>query len=99
MNFHDCKIITTIRAGQEIFDKLCDCDVIVLATPIYSWFCTPPMKSLLDRLVYGMNKYYGDEKGPSLWAMAAQRDLGYKSIFVPYDILSRTFAHQIISFV
>ena len=25
------------------------------------------MKALLDRLVYGMNKYYGDEKGPSLW--------------------------------
>ncbi len=137
MNFHDCKIITTIRAGQEIFDKLCDCDVIVLATPIYSWFCTPPMKSLLDRLVYGMNKYYGDEKGPSLWAgkmlaiittcgyrpergvdlfeeaikryckhsqlnyvgMAAQSDLGYRSIFVPDDKLSQTFAHQIISFV
>lgn len=38
-----------------------------LATPIYSWYCTPPMKALLDRLVYGMNKYYGDEKGPSLW--------------------------------
>jgi putative NADPH-quinone reductase len=33
----------------------------------YSWFCTPPMKALLDRLVYGMNKYYGEEKGPSLW--------------------------------
>ena len=27
-----------------------------------------PMKALLDRLVYGMNKYYGDKKGPSLWA-------------------------------
>jgi len=39
-----------------------------LATPIYSWYCTPPMKSLLDRLVYGMNKYYGEEKGPALWA-------------------------------
>lgn len=52
---------------QEIFDKILDSDVIVLATPIYSWYCTPPMKSLLDRLVYGMNKYYGDEKGPSLW--------------------------------
>lgn len=52
---------------QEIFDKILDSDVIVLATPIYSWYCTPPMKSLLDRLVYGMNKYYNDEKGPSLW--------------------------------
>lgn len=53
---------------QEIFDKVLACDLLVLATPIYSWYCTPPMKSLLDRLVYGMNKYYGDEKGPSLWA-------------------------------
>ncbi len=26
------------------------------------------MKALLDRLVYGMNKYYGETKGPSLWA-------------------------------
>jgi multimeric flavodoxin WrbA len=54
--------------AQEIFDKIRDSDVIVLATPIYAWYCTPPMKSLLDRLVYGMNKYYGDEQGPSLWA-------------------------------
>lgn len=53
---------------QEIFDKIIECDAIILATPIYSWYCTPPMKALLDRIVYGMNKYYGDEKGPSLWA-------------------------------
>ncbi|PIH04038.1 flavodoxin family protein [Clostridium combesii] len=53
---------------QEIFDKVYDSDIIILATSIYSWYCTPPMKSLLDRLVYGMNKYYGDEKGPSLWS-------------------------------
>ena len=52
---------------QDIFDRVLDADVIILATPIYSWYCTPPMKALLDRLVYGMNKYYGDEKGPSLW--------------------------------
>ena len=24
--------------------------------------------ALLDRLVYGRNKFYGEEKGPSLWA-------------------------------
>ena len=53
---------------QSIFDKLLTTDLIVLASPIYSWYCTPPMKALLDRLVYGMNKYYGDKKGPSLWA-------------------------------
>lgn len=51
----------------EIFDGILDADLIILATPIYSWYCTSPMKALLDRLVYGMNKYYGEEKGPALW--------------------------------
>ena len=52
---------------DRIFDSVLACDLLVLATPIYSWYCTPPMKAVLDRLVYGMNKYYGREKGPSLW--------------------------------
>lgn len=51
-----------------IFDKVLDCDVLVLATPIYCWSCTAPMKAALDRLMYGMNKFYGEEKGPSLWS-------------------------------
>lgn len=54
--------------AQEIFAHILACDMIILATPIYSWYCTPPMKALLDRLVYGMNKYYGEKKGPALWA-------------------------------
>lgn len=122
---------------QDIFDKICDSDVIVLATPIYSWYCTPPMKALLDRLVYGMNKYYGDKKGPSLWkdknlavittcgyrpehgadlfeegikryckhsqlkylGMLAERDLGYRSVFITDDKFehSRSFAKMLIS--
>lgn len=53
--------------AQEIFGKILRSDLLVLATPIYSWYCTPPMKALLDRLVYGMNKYYGEERGPALW--------------------------------
>lgn len=53
---------------QQIFDAVLACDLFVLATPIYSWYCTAPIKAVLDRLVYGMNKYYGTEKGPSLWA-------------------------------
>ena len=51
----------------EIFDAVLACDLLVLATPIYSWYCTAPMKAALDRLVYGMNKFYGGEKGPALW--------------------------------
>lgn len=41
-------------------------DCIVLATPIYAWYCPTPMKSVLDRH-YGLNKYYGSADG-SLWA-------------------------------
>ena len=65
----------------SIAEKILDCDLMVLATPIYSWYCTPPMKALLDRLVYGMNKYYGGEKGPSLWAgkgLALLMTCGYR---------------------
>lgn len=50
----------------EIIDNIIACDCIVLATPIYSWYCTAPMKALLDRL-YGLNKFYGSVKS-SLWA-------------------------------
>jgi multimeric flavodoxin WrbA len=53
---------------QMIFDSILLSDYIILATPIYSWSCTAPMKAVLDRLVYGMNKYYGDKTGPSLWS-------------------------------
>ena len=52
---------------QPIFDRILAADLIVLASPIYSWYCTPPMKALLDRMVYVMNKYYGEKRGPSLW--------------------------------
>lgn len=53
---------------QYIFDAILAADIFVLATPIYSWYCTPPMKAMLDRLVYGMNKYYGNtEKKICFW--------------------------------
>lgn len=64
-----------------IFDAVMKSDLIVIASPIYSWYCTAPTKMVLDRLVYGMNKYYGDKKGPSLWAgkgVALITTCGYK---------------------
>ena len=64
--------------GQELFEKVFACDLLVLATPIYVWYCTPPMKALLDRMVYAMNK--GEKRGPSLWkgkAMALLETCGY----------------------
>jgi len=66
---------------QELFDRVLACDLLVLATPIYAWYCTPPMKALLDRLVYGMNKFYGEAMGPSLWkgkAVALLETCGYR---------------------
>ena len=66
--------------GQMLFEKVFACDLLVLATPIYVWYCTPPMKVLLDRMVYVMNKYYGEERGPSLWkgkAVALLETCGY----------------------
>ena len=51
---------------SALFDRVLACDLIVLATPIYSWYCTPTMKALMDRAIYAGNKYYGREKGPSL---------------------------------
>ncbi|MDR2051579.1 MAG: flavodoxin family protein [Deltaproteobacteria bacterium] len=66
---------------QGIFEAILDSGLTLLATPIYSFFCTAPMKAALDRLVYGMNKYYGEEKGPALWAgknMASIVTCGYR---------------------
>ena len=122
---------------QQIFDSVLAADNIVFASPIYSWFCTAPMKAALDRLMYGMNKYYGDEKGPSIWAgkhvsiittcgyrpekgaelfeegikryckhslliydgMLAERDLGYKSVFMDDEKAKRAkeFARFILN--
>ena len=53
---------------EKVIPAVMDSDLLVLSTPIYSWYCTPPMKALLDRMVYAFNMYYGEERGPSLWA-------------------------------
>lgn len=50
---------------SEIMEKIIETDCVVLATPIYSWYCTAPMKALLDRH-FGLNKFYRSAKG-SLW--------------------------------
>lgn len=119
----------------DIFTSVLTASLIVLATPIYSWSCPAPMKAALDRLVYGMNKYYGEVKGPSLWAgkymallltcgyrpehgadlfieamrryckhsglkyagFSAERDMGYKSVFMDAgkEQRSREFAERL----
>lgn len=49
----------------QIMSEIMEADCTILATPIYAFFCTAPMKALLDRH-FGMNKFYGTEKG-CLW--------------------------------
>lgn len=66
-NYHDgfgCPIKDDMHG---IFEDILESDLIVIATPIYSWYCTAPVKIALDRLVYGMNKFYGAERGKALW--------------------------------
>ncbi len=51
---------------KEIYKKFLQSDLIVLATPIYSWNCPSPMKAIIDRCVNAFCKYCGKEMGPSL---------------------------------
>ena len=48
-----------------IADEILKADCFILASPIFIWYCTAPMKAMLDRL-YGLHKYYGEQCGPSL---------------------------------
>ena len=49
-----------------VFEEMLSGDLLVFATPIYSWYCTPPMKALMDRVIYAGVKKYSPEKGMSL---------------------------------
>jgi multimeric flavodoxin WrbA len=50
---------------KQIMDTIIESDYVIFATPIYTWYCTAPMKALLDRH-FGLNKFYRKAKG-SLW--------------------------------
>ena len=43
---------------QDIVKVILHADVIVYATPIYTWQATPPLKAVMDRM-FGLNKFYG----------------------------------------
>ena len=49
----------------QVTEAILWADAIILATPIFSWYCTAQMKAVLDRH-YGFNKYYGSAEG-CLW--------------------------------
>ena len=53
---------------DALFDEVLEADCILLATPIYCWYCTAPMKAFLDRFIYASCKFYGRQKLPPLAA-------------------------------
>lgn len=72
--------------GLYVANKVLESDLVIFASPVYSWYCTAEMKALLDRLVYMLNKYYGKTmaapKDHSLWEnkqVAILTTSGYKA--------------------
>jgi len=43
---------------QAIVGSIMKADILVFATPIYTWQATAPIKAVMDRM-YALNKYYG----------------------------------------
>lgn len=78
-------------------------DVIVLATPIYAWYCAAPMKNVLDRH-YGFNKFYGSAEG-SLWAgkrVAILATHGYDGAYAtdPFEMgVQRLCKHSDLTYI
>ena len=78
-------------------------DLIVLATPIYAWYCAAPMKNVLDRH-YGLNKFYGSGSG-SLWAgkkVAILATHGYEGAYAtdPFEMgVERLCKHSGLEYV
>ena len=87
----------------EIAQKILWADVIVLATPIFSWYCTAKMKALLDRH-YGFNKYYGSASG-CLWEgkkVAIIATHGYEGDYAsePFEVgISRLCIHSNLEYI
>lgn len=47
---------------HKVASSIIESDLIVLVTPIYTWYCTTELKAVLDRF-YGLAKYYRSAKG------------------------------------
>ena len=57
---------------QAIFDSVQTSEVLILASPIYSWYCTPPMKAVMDRLLWA--------RGPSARPLEAEAGGCYRQL-------------------
>jgi multimeric flavodoxin WrbA len=47
---------------HTVAKSIMESDLIVLMTPIYTWFCTTELKAVLDRF-YGLAKFYRSAEG------------------------------------
>jgi multimeric flavodoxin WrbA len=47
---------------HRVAEAVIECDLLVLATPIYTWYCTGELKAALDRF-YGLAKFYRSASG------------------------------------
>lgn len=47
---------------HAVAQAVLESDLIVLATPIYTWYCTTELKAVLDRF-YGLAKFYRSAEG------------------------------------
>jgi len=77
---------------QRIVESILNTDVVVFATPIYTWQATPPMKAVMDRL-FGLNKFYGTAPRETLnktKAYALLSTCGYDPSYAA-DLLDEVF--------
>ena len=84
-------------------------DTIVLATPIYAWYCAGPMKNVLDRH-YGFNKFYATDpfemgvqrlckhSGPTYLGLYSVRDTDNLASFQTPEAITgaKTFARKVL---
>ncbi len=67
---------------DQVYERIAGSDLLLLASPIYCWFCTAPLKAAMDRLIYATNKFYGSAgRKTSLLkgkAVAAVATCGYR---------------------
>lgn len=88
---------------EAVVEEIRWADLIVLATPIYAWYCAAPMKNMLDRH-YGLNKFYGSAEG-SLWAgkkVAVLATHGYEGAYAtdPFEMgVQRLCKHSDLTYL
>ena len=89
---------------QAIVEMILWADILVFATPIYTWQATPPTKAIMDRM-YGLNKFYGSASRASLnknqaYALIATcgYDIGHGAGLLD-EVLKRWCTHSGLSYL